>query len=167
MLSVKVFKSQFCLSEVFSTQLVEDTSPSERHSNDVSHDPTWGEQHSGQRPKSGVQHWKLSFWLLLVLHALHSVIQFPGWRTEGWLQPVFMCAKSLQLCLTICDPMNCSPPGSAVHGILQTRILEWVAMPSSKGSPQSRLEPGSLMSPALADGFFTTSATWEACTTHI
>ena len=33
-----------------------------------------------------------------------------------------------QLCLTLCDPMDCSPPGSSVHGILQTRILEWVAI---------------------------------------
>ena len=49
MLSVKVSKSEFCLSEVFSTQLVEDTTPSERRSSGVSHDPT-SEQHSGQRP---------------------------------------------------------------------------------------------------------------------
>ena len=39
-----------------------------------------------------------------------------------------------QLCLTFCDPMDCSPPGSSVHGILQARMLEWVAMPSSRGS---------------------------------
>ena len=39
-----------------------------------------------------------------------------------------------QLCLTLCDPMDCSPPGSSVHGILQSRILEWVAMPFSRGS---------------------------------
>ena len=39
---------------------------------------------------------------------------------------------SLQLCLTLCDPMDCSPSGSSVHGILQARILEWVAMPFSK-----------------------------------
>ena len=39
-----------------------------------------------------------------------------------------------QLCLTLCDPMDCSPPSSSVHGILQARILEWVAMPSSTGS---------------------------------
>jgi len=37
-------------------------------------------------------------------------------------------AKSLQLCLTLCDPMDCSPPGSSVHGVLQVRILEWVAI---------------------------------------
>ena len=48
------------------------------------------------------------------------------------------CAKSLQSCLTLCDPMDCSPLGSSVHGILQARILEWVAMPSSKGSPRPR-----------------------------
>ena len=40
----------------------------------------------------------------------------------------------LQLCLTPCDPMDRSPPGSSVHGILQARILEWVAMPSCRGS---------------------------------
>ena len=39
-------------------------------------------------------------------------------------------AKSLQLCLTVCDSMDSSPPGSSVHGILQTRILEWVSIPS-------------------------------------
>ena len=43
-------------------------------------------------------------------------------------------AKSLQSRPTLCDPMNYSPPGSSVHGILQTKIVEWVAMPSSRGS---------------------------------
>ena len=42
-------------------------------------------------------------------------------------------AKSLQSCLTLWDPMDCSLPGSSVLGILQARILEWVAMPSSRG----------------------------------
>ena len=66
--------------------------------------------------------------------------------------------------------MDCSPPGSSVHGILQARILEWVAMPSSSNPG---IEPTSLMSPELAGGFFTTSTTWEAhvhtyiCITHI
>ena len=43
-----------------------------------------------------------------------------------------------QLCLTLCDPMGCSPPGSSVHGILQARILEWVAISFSRGSSQPR-----------------------------
>ena len=43
-------------------------------------------------------------------------------------------AKSLQSCLTLCDPVDCSPPDSSVHGILQARILEWVAKHSSRGS---------------------------------
>ena len=47
-------------------------------------------------------------------------------------------AKSLQPCLTLCDPTDCSPPGSSAHRILQTRILEWVAMPSSRESSRPR-----------------------------
>ena len=43
-------------------------------------------------------------------------------------------AKSLEPCWTLCDPIDCSSPGSSVHGILQARIAEWVAMLSSKGS---------------------------------
>ena len=44
---------------------------------------------------------------------------------------VCVCAQSLQLCPTLCDVMDYSLPGSSVHGVLQARILEWVAMPSS------------------------------------
>ena len=58
--------------------------------------------------------------------------------------------------------MDCSQPDSSVHGILQARILEWVAIPSSRDLPNSGIEPESLMSPALAGRFFTTSTTWEA-----
>ena len=49
-----------------------------------------------------------------------------------------MRAKSLPLCPTLCDPMDCSPPGSSVYGILQARILGWAAMPSSRGSSRPR-----------------------------
>ena len=47
-------------------------------------------------------------------------------------------AKLLQFCLTFCDPMDCTLPGSSVHGILQARILQWVAMPCSRGSFRPR-----------------------------
>ena len=43
-----------------------------------------------------------------------------------------------QLCLTLCDPMDCSLPGSSIHGIFQARILEWVAISFSRGSSQPR-----------------------------
>ena len=43
-----------------------------------------------------------------------------------------------QSCLTLCNPMDCSPPGTSVHGVLQARILEWVAVPFSRWSSQSR-----------------------------
>ena len=48
-----------------------------------------------------------------------------------------------QSCPTLCDPMNCSPPGSFVHGILQARILEWVAIPFSRRSFLPGIEPRS------------------------
>ena len=51
---------------------------------------------------------------------------------------VLSCAKSLQLCLILCDSVDCSPPGSAVHGVLQARILEWGAVSFSRGSSQAR-----------------------------
>ena len=80
-------------------------------------------------------------------------------------QSSYTCLHQSQLagmCPTLCSPMDCSPPGSSVHGILQARLLEWVAIPFSRGILRTQ---GSdlciLTSPALAGGFFTTSATWE------
>ena len=59
--------------------------------------------------------------------------------------------------------MDYSPSGSSVHGILQAKVLEWVAMPLLQGIfPDPRIKPVSLMSPPLAGGFFITSTTWEA-----
>ena len=64
-------------------------------------------------------------------------------------------AKSLQSCLTLCDPMDYSLPGSSVHGILQARILEWVAMPSSRGSSPPRDRTQVSCGSCIAGGFFT------------
>ena len=72
---------------------------------------------------------------------------------------VLSCLSHIWLCVT---PMDCSPPGSSVHGILQKRILEWVSMPSFRDLPSPGIEPASLMSPALAGRFFTTYATRKA-----
>ena len=60
------------------------------------------------------------------------------------------CAKSLRSCPTLCDPPDCSPAGSSVHGILQARILERVAVPSSRGS--SRPGDGTCISYVSCDG---------------
>ena len=57
-----------------------------------------------------------------------------------------MPAKLLQLCLTLLDPMDCSPPCSSVHGILQARILEWVVTSSPGDLPEPGIKP---RSPAL------------------
>ena len=63
---------------------------------------------------------------------------------------VYMCALLLQLCLTLCDPMDCSLPGSSVHGILQSRVLEWVAMPFSGDLPNPEIEPVSLTATCIS-----------------
>ena len=76
-------------------------------------------------------------------------------------QGLCMCAKSLQSCLSLCNPVNHNPPRSSVHGILQARILKWVAIPSSGGFPNPEIEPESLTSSALAGRFFTTITVWK------
>ena len=52
-----------------------------------------------------------------------SKFHVPRLTVQGWVH-----AQSLQLCLTLCDPIHCSPPGSSVHGVLQARILEWITV---------------------------------------
>ena len=63
-----------------------------------------------------------------------------------------------QSCPTLCDPMDCSPPVSSVHGILQARILEWVAIPFSREAPRPK---GQTWGALIAGRFFTTRATRE------
>ena len=81
------------------------------------------------------------------------------------LTPFLLCTRSswcavlclvAQSCPTLCDPMDCSPPGSSIHGILQARILEQVTMPSSRASsqPKDRTQVSH-----IADGFFSIWAT--------
>ena len=99
-----------------------------------------------------------------------GVLQFMGsqrvrhyWLTElNWTEHyqkvyswdlVAVCAKSLQSCPTLSDPMDCSPLGSSVQGILQARILEWVAISPSRESSKRR--DWTCVS-CIAGGFFTT-----------
>ena len=74
---------------------------------------------------------------------------------EGRKEKVFV----VQLCLTLCDTMDYSAPGSSVHGILQARILEWVAMPFSRGSSRPRDQT---QVSCISGRFFTIWATKEA-----
>ena len=89
-------------------------------------------------------------------------IPFDAFLSVGHSLPkrkVAVRAKLLQLCPSFCNPVDSSPPGFSVHGILLPRILKWVAMPSSRGSsPRRDGTCTSLRSPALPGRFFTTSA---------
>ena len=73
-----------------------------------------------------------------------------------FLYPLSACAH---LCPTLCDPLDCSPPGFSVHGVFKARILEWVSISYSRGSSRPREQAHVSMSLVLAGGFFTTSTT--------
>ena len=69
-----------------------------------------------------------------------------------------MCACSVaQLYPTLCDPMDCSPQSSSVHGILQARILNMLPFPTPGDLPDPGIKPRSFVSPALVSRFFTTA----------
>jgi len=97
--------------------------------------------------------------------AIHGVTKSWTWLSDwtelNWM-PTAVHSKSFQKCLTLCDPMNCSPSDSSVHGILQARILEWVTMPCSRGSSQHRDQALISYISCIADRLFTTSATQKA-----
>ena len=97
----------------------------------------------------------------MLSNCIFQSIRFP----PSMVQVRAAAAAAAKSRLTHCDPVDCSPAGSSVHGILQARILDSVAISSSRGS--SGLRDRTLVSgfkpPALAGGFFTTRATtWEA-----
>ena len=70
------------------------------------------------------------------------------------------CPLSRFICVQLCDPMDCSLPGSSVHGILQARILEWVAISYSRGSSPLR-DPTGISS--TAGGFFSAESQGKLC----
>ena len=71
--------------------------------------------------------------------------------SEGWFPLVVVIVLVAQSCPTLCDPMDRGPPVSSVHGILQTKILEWIAIAFSRGSFDPGIEPGS--PPLQADSY--------------
>ena len=75
-----------------------------------------------------------------------------------------MYANLMQSVTTLCKPMDCSLPGSSVHGILREEILQRVAMPSSRNHPDPDIESMSLRPLSLAGRLFPTNANWETHT---
>ena len=104
-------------------------------------------------------------WLLWLLHIPAHIKSSVGNSMSLPLEVQAKFTLSVLRCLvcpTLCDPIDCSPPGSSVHGNLLARILEWVAISYSRGSSQPKDRTHSLASSALAGGFFILSAAWEA-----
>ena len=114
----------------------------------------WGQEEKGmtEDKMAGWRHWldgRESEWTLGVGDGQGGLACCNSWGckesntterliwSEVW---VVACvrAKLLKSCPTLCNPMDCSLPGSSIHGILQARVLEWIAMPSSRGSSWPR-----------------------------
>ena len=87
---------------------------------------------------------------------IKSRLQGPFYSHREQVTYELSLSGDAQSCLTLCDPMGCSPPGSSVHGILQARILEWVAIFFSRGFSQTRDWP---WVSCIAGRFFTIWAT--------
>ena len=135
-----------------------------------------GEFH-GQRSLAGYSPWghtelDITEWLRLSLSIIIIIGYVIYWVLTMSQLPskVILCTFLVgclvaQLCLTLCNPMDCSPPGSSVHGILQARILEWVAMPFSRGSSWPGDRTCVSRSSCSAGRFFSTEPLgklWEA-----
>ena len=99
---------------------------------------SWGQNHPGWEPPSQ--------YLGNYKHIRRREVIFPRnisigliskwWKFWACPQTSVCVCEVAQSCPALCDPMDCSPPGSSVHGILQARILEWVAISFSRGSSQ-------------------------------
>ena len=85
------------------------------------------------------------------MHLVKFLLHLTNVNSECCIIFLSMCvhAQSLHLCLTLYDPVDCSPPGLSVYGIFQARILEWVAIPSREDLPDLRIKPVSPVSLAF------------------
>ena len=115
--------------------------------------------------------WKLNNILLSNYGSKKKVkrekLSWSKWKWKATYQ-IPCCCLVVQLCLTPCDPLGCSPPGYSVHGILQTRILEWVAISFFRGSSPLRDQNWGT---CIAGRFFTDWATggslWDPAKTTV
>ena len=100
--------------------------------------------------------WDTSLWAALLSTPKGGFLANSKGRVSSKF-PWCVCVhtQSLQSCPTLWAPMDCRPPGSSVHGILQTRILEWVAMPFSGASPPPSDQTHVSCGCCIADWFFT------------
>ena len=89
--------------------------------------------------------WHTSVLFALIVHSSYSILHLLLTHRHTVTHPlsvIIVKSEVTQSCPTLCDPMDCSLPGSSVHGIFQTRVLEWGAISFSGDLPDSGIEPG-------------------------
>ena len=99
--------------------------------------------------------WILWDWGLLTCEMCPASCQASGLITNGWAHQVLSWFSVAKSDMTLHNPMDCSPPGSSVHGIFQARILEWVSISFSGDLPDTGIERLFPAATVLAGGFFT------------
>ena len=98
-------------------------------------------QPSTEPVSHAIEAWSLHYWTargsprdflfsIMIYHRILNMYPVPHSETLLFIHSVYVFCLVAWLCPTLCNPLNCSPPGSSVHGIFQARILEWVAISS-------------------------------------
>ena len=105
----------------------------DKYSTDVGHKTNQCKLSSTPPSPKGLEQWFSS----LSMHQIHLEGTGPH-ICSFWFSRLEVCAKLPQLYLTLCNPVDCTLPDSSIHGILQARILQWVAIPFSMGSSPPR-----------------------------
>ena len=100
--------------------------------------------------------------ILSCVKTLRSCWGAHRWRTQSLTSRISQLPVIItQSCLTLCDPMHCSPPGFSVYGIIQARILDWIAIPFSRGSSWPRDQTRISCASCMTGRFFTFWVTGE------
>ena len=108
-----------------------------------------------ENPRDGRAWWAATYGVAQSRTRLKWLSSSSSKLYELFIYFVGVCAQLLQSCLTLCDPMNCNPPGLSVHGISQAKFLEWVAISSSRASSWPRDWTQVSCVSCIASGFVT------------
>ena len=104
--------------------------------NSMSRGAWWATVHGATKSGTWLSDWAHTWWFTLWICFRCTLVCYQLYMCICICVHLHTRTKSLQSWMTFCDPVDCSPPGPSVHGVLQARILEWIAISSSRGPSQ-------------------------------